>query len=174
MARQDALRRLRRQAVYSLAASTLTLWLAACFASVALAAGEKPSGSPDGSLGVSAGPIALVSGWMPGDSGVIQVVELRATVETRYQMRLEYSGSQNLAEILVITITDSSGTELYRGPLAGAAVGGASASSEADPVLADGQTEVISITATLPLDASRETAGTSLDFTTVVSSSPVE
>jgi hypothetical protein len=165
-----ATRTLRRRLIYLLVSSTLAMWLAAVFASATLASSGQPFATQPHDLAVTASPTASLAGWMPGDTAVVQTIDLRATGAMHYQMKVTCSGSQELAQVLVVTITDQSGRVLYQGPLSGATVGGSGGPSEQDPALADGETAAISITATLPLGASGELAGAGLQFTTVVSS----
>ncbi len=165
-----ATRNLRRRLIYLLVSTTLSLWLAAAFATATLASSGQPFQTQPHGLAVTAGPTASLSGWMPGDTGVVQTIDLLATGSMHYQMKITCSGSQELAQVVVVTVADQSGLVLYQGPLAGVTVGGSSGPSEQDPALADGEAAEITITATLPLDATDELAGAGLQFTTVVSS----
>jgi hypothetical protein len=148
------------------------MWLAVGFASVALAANTQPAGPQATELAVSTDPVASIGHWMPGDEGLVQVIELRATGHVRYQIQLAYDGSREFAETLLITVTTSSGALLYSGPLADAAVGVSDSSSGVVAVLADGQSEVISISAELPLEASPDLAGAQFRFDAAVSWTP--
>jgi hypothetical protein len=163
---------LRRHLTHLLMAEAITLSLAVSLASATLAASAAASPSRPHGLTVTGGSPAAVAGMMPGDTRVIQVIELRATGAMRYRVHVTCSGSQELAETLLVVFAAADGSVLYRGPLAGASVGGSTLPSADDPRLTDGQMEVISISATLPLDAPGELGGASLAFTIDVSSYP--
>ena len=107
---------------------------------------------------------------VPGDLAPTQTIELRATGAMRYRMLVAYAGSQNLAEALVMTLTTADGLVMYRGPLAGAKVGGTGWPSGADPALAYGQMTTVLVSVMLPLDAGNEVQGASLTFSMVVDS----
>jgi hypothetical protein len=163
---------LRRHLAYGATAAALTVCLAVSLASATLAASAAASPSRPQGLTVTGGPSTAVSGMMPGDTRVVRLVELRATGPMRYQMHVTCSGSQALADTLQVVFSASDGSVLYRGPLAGARVGGSTFPAADDPRLADGRTELISISATLPLATPPELAGASLEFTIQVLSYP--
>lgn len=125
-------------------------------------------GAPE--LRITGGSPVTVSGMVPGDLAPTQMIELRATGAMRYRMLVAYAGSQNLAEALVMTLTTADGSVMYRGPLAGAKVGGTGWPSGADPALADGQMTTVLASVMLPLDAGNEVQGASLTFSIVVDS----
>jgi hypothetical protein len=74
-------------------------------------------------------------------------------------MRVEWTGSAALARQLTLTLTNTAGSVLYRGPLAEARVGGDGWTSELDRRLGDGQVDSIVASAQLPLDASNDVQG---------------
>ena len=107
----------------------------------------------------SGGEAFELAGLMPGDAREAAVVSLKAAGSVTYRMRVEWTGSADLARELNLTLTDTAGSVLYRGSLAEAHVGGAGWTSALDRSLGDGQVDSIVATANLPLDASNSVQG---------------
>ena len=108
---------------------------------------------------VSGGDTFELAGLMPGDAREAAVINLKAGGSVTYRMRVEWTGSAALARQLTLTLTNTAGSVLYRGPLAEARVGGDGWTSELDRRLGDGQVDSIVASAQLPLDASNDVQG---------------
>jgi hypothetical protein len=100
-----------------------------------------------------------LAGLMPGDARQAAVIGLKAGGSITYRMRVEWTGSGELARQLTLTLTNSAGSVLYRGSLAEARVGGNGWTSELDRRLGDGQVDSIVANAQLPLDATNDVQG---------------
>jgi hypothetical protein len=107
----------------------------------------------------SGGEAFELAGLMPGDVREAAVVHIKAGGSVSYRIRVEWSGSADLARELNLTLVDTAGTVLYRGSLAEAHVGGQGWTSELDRRLADGQADAIVANAKLPLEASDKVQG---------------
>jgi hypothetical protein len=161
---------MKRHLAYLLSAAALALILVAVMVSATIAATATAFTSDRHSLRLTGGSPATISGLMPGDRAPTWMIELRATGALRYRMHVTYAGSQVLAEALVMTLTGTDGSVLYRGPLALARVGGTGWPSGADPALADGQTATVTVSVMFPPDTGNEAQGASLQFSIVVQS----
>lgn len=100
-----------------------------------------------------------LGGLMPGDARQAAVIGLKAGGSVTYRMRVEWTGSAELARQLNLTLTDTAGSVLYRGSLAEAHVGGSGWTTELDRQLGNGQVDSIVANAQLPLDASSDIQG---------------
>jgi hypothetical protein len=94
-----------------------------------------------------------LAGLMPGDVREAGIVHLAANRPVTYRLRVEWTGSAELAQELEVTLTDAAGSRLYRGSLAAAHV---------DGQLAGGQAESIVARVRLPLAAGDEIQGASV------------
>lgn len=101
------------------------------------------------------------AGLVPGDRTPTQVIEMRATGSVTYQVSVEWDGSEALASVLEITLTDSAGDVLYSGPLSDVRIA-------ADAELADGQIETIAVATELPISAGNEILGAALTARVVI------
>jgi hypothetical protein len=110
---------------------------------------------------VGNGPIDL-AGLAPGSRPVTRVIGLHATGAMTYRVRSDWSGSAALARTIELTLTDSKGGVMYRGPFDGARVGGTDWETALDLHLTDGQAESITMAISLPLSAGNEVQGAEL------------
>jgi hypothetical protein len=117
---------------------------------------------PKANLEVAGNETIDLAGLAPGDSPVTKVISLRATGSLTYRLRSEWSGSNALAQTLELTLTDSTGRVMYRGPFDAAYVGGTGWETALDLRLADGQVESIAVGISLPLSAGNEVQGAEL------------
>jgi hypothetical protein len=117
---------------------------------------------------ISGGEAIELAGLMPGDTREAAVLQLKAGGSVTYRMRVEWTGSADLARQLDLTLTDATGAVLYRGSLAEAHVGGAGWTSELDRQLADGDVDSIVASAQLPLDAGNDVQGAAVTAHVVV------
>ena len=108
---------------------------------------------------ISGGDTFELAGLMPGDARDVAIINLKAGGSVTYRMRVEWTGSAELARQLTLTLTNTAGSVLYRGSLADAHVGGTGWTSELDRELGDGQVDSIVASAQLPLDASNDVQG---------------
>jgi hypothetical protein len=101
-----------------------------------------------------------LAGLMPGDVRDAGVVNLTPSGSVTYRLRVEWTGSAELARELNLTLTDAAGSVLYHGPLAGAhldrhVIGGESVSIVAHaelPLAAGDEVQGASVTARLVLE----------------------
>jgi hypothetical protein len=101
------------------------------------------------------------AGLVPGDRAPTQVIEMRATGSVTYQVSVEWDGSEALASVLEMTLTDTAGDVLYSGPLSDVRIA-------ADAELADGQIETIAVVTELPISAGNEIQGAALTARVVI------
>jgi hypothetical protein len=94
-----------------------------------------------------------LAGLMPGDARDAGVVHVTASGSVTYRVRVEWTGSAELARELNLTLTDAAGSVLYRGPLGDAHL---------DRQLIAGEAASIVARAELPLAAGDEVQGASL------------
>jgi hypothetical protein len=160
---------MKRHLTHYLFAVVLALILVAVLVPATIAATAVSFTSNPHGLRVTSGPPITMSGTVPGDQAPARTIELRATGAMRYRMHVTYTGSQVLAETLVMTLPLADGSVLYQGPLAGAKVGGTGWPSAADLALADGQTATVRVSVMLA-DAGNGLQGASLQFSIVVES----
>jgi hypothetical protein len=161
---------MKRHLAYLMSAFVLALALTALLVSVAIAATATVSTSDRHGLRLTGGSPITVSDMLPGDQAATRTIELSATGALRYRMHVDYTGSPELAEALLMTLSGADGSVLYQGPLARASVGGTGSPSSADRALADGQTVTVTISVMLPLDAGSEVQAASLQFSMIVES----
>ncbi len=102
------------------------------------------------------------AGLAPGSRPVTRLIGLRASGALTYRLRSDWSGSAVLAQALELTLTDSAGRVMYRGPFDGARIGGTGWKTALDLRLTDGQIESIAMTISLPLSAGNEVQGAEL------------
>jgi hypothetical protein len=161
---------MKRRLACLLSTAALALMLVTVLApATAAAVSASFSPNPNGP-GVTTGPTITVSGMTPGDQAPARTVELRADRAMRYRMHVTYTGSQVLAETLVVSVAVAGGPVLYEGPLAGAKAGGTGWTCDAGLAVAGGQTVTISVSVMLPLDAGNEVVGVSLEFSLIIES----
>ncbi len=134
------------------------LCLSVAFGAMAMTDFDRPQAG----LEISGADLLSFAGLVPGDSAPIQVIEMRATGAVAYQVRAEWDGSEALASVMEVTLTDAAGEVLYRGPLSEVAVA-------AGTEMEDGQIETIGVVAQLPLSAGNEMQGAALTTRIVVS-----
>ncbi len=96
---------------------------------------------------------------MPGASPVTRTISLHATGSLTYRLRSEWSGSDALARTLELTLTDSTGRVMYRGPFDAAHVGDTGWETASDLRLADDQVESIAVGISLPLSQEMTSRG---------------
>jgi hypothetical protein len=123
---------------------------------------------PKGNLEVSGNETLDLAGLGPGSAPITNVIGLHASGSLTYRVRSEWSGSAVLARTLELTLTDSTGHLIYRGPFGGARVGGSGWDTALDLRLTDGQAESIAMTVSLPLSAGNEIQGAELSARLVV------
>ena len=116
------------------------------------------------SLAVSAEEIRI-AGLMPGGS-MTRAVAVDGTGSVKYDIGLDWSGSADLAEQLMVTITDSDGAVLYGGTLSD--FDGAAPAGLAGRMVSETGPETISVEALLPLSAGNEVQGAELQIQVVV------
>ena len=86
-------------------------------------------------------------------------------------MHVEWTGSQALADQVLVTVTlQDSGQTLYQGPIGALRTGGTTWGSPLDQTLRDGRAERVSITGELPLSAGNDVQGASLSVRVIVDS----
>jgi hypothetical protein len=94
-----------------------------------------------------------LAGLMPGDVRDAGVVHVTASGPVTYGVRVEWTGSAELARELNLTLTDAAGSVLYRGPLADAHFDGRLVAGHAASIVARAE---------LPLAAGDEIQGASV------------
>jgi hypothetical protein len=126
------------------------------------AVGAAFTGHETPAIEISGGDTLELGGLMPGDARQAAIIGLKAGGSVTYRMRVEWTGSAELARQLSLTLTDAAGTVLYRGSLAEAHVGGSGWMTNLDRQLGNGQVDSIVATAQLPLDATSDLQGASV------------
>jgi len=151
-----------RLAIALAAAATLGSALALPAAAHGLFDRPKPG------LEVSGNETIDLAGLVPGASPVTRTISLHATGSLTYRLRSEWSGSDALARTLELTLTDSTGRVMYRGPFDAAHVGDTGWETASDLRLADGQVESIAVGISLPLAAGNDVQGAGLSAHLIV------
>ncbi|MEX2245107.1 MAG: hypothetical protein WEC75_00300 [Dehalococcoidia bacterium] len=117
---------------------------------------------PQAGLEISGADSISFAGLVPGALAPMQLIEMRATGAVAYQVSAEWDGSEALASVMEVTLTDAAGKILYSGPLSEVGVA-------VDSEMEDGQTETIGVVAQLPLSAGNDVQGAALTTRIVVS-----
>ena len=134
------------------------LCLSVAFGAMAMTDFDRPQAA----LEIRGADLLSFAGLVPGDKAPIQMIEMRATGAVAYRVSAEWDGSEALASVMEVTLTDAAGEVLYRGGLSDMVVAD-------EREMEDGQIETIRVVAQLPLSAGNDIQGSALTTRIVVS-----